>query len=76
MILSKQLQVEPITRGGGGLYHGVLQSTHTIIRGEGVSALWKGHVTAQALSVSFGLIQVSLSFFLIKLVVTFFSYIN
>lgn len=52
-----QLQVEPISRKGGGLYHGLMQSTSTIIRNEGLSALWKGHVTAQALSVTFGLAQ-------------------
>ncbi|XP_050718513.1 mitochondrial thiamine pyrophosphate carrier-like [Eriocheir sinensis] len=52
-----QLQVEPIAKRGGGLYQGLLQSTHTIVKTEGVSALWKGHVTAQALSVSFGLVQ-------------------
>lgn len=52
-----QLQVEPIAKRGGGLYQGLLQSTYTIARSEGLSALWKGHIAAQALSVTFGMAQ-------------------
>ena len=57
-VFIKQLQVEPIAKRGGGLYHGLLQSTYAITRIEGLSALWKGHIAGQALSVSFGMVQV------------------
>ncbi|MPC37021.1 Mitochondrial thiamine pyrophosphate carrier [Portunus trituberculatus] len=52
-----QLQVEPIAKRGGGLYQGLVQSTYTIARTEGLSALWKGHNAAQALSITFGMAQ-------------------
>ncbi|KAK7080544.1 hypothetical protein SK128_005576 [Halocaridina rubra] len=52
-----QLQVEPTWRRGGGLYHGVLQSTLKIIQNEGLFGLWKGHVPAQLLSISYGIGQ-------------------
>ncbi|KAK3874592.1 hypothetical protein Pcinc_020484 [Petrolisthes cinctipes] len=52
-----QLQVEPIARKGGGLYQGILQSVAMIIRMEGVSALWRGHVPAQFLSLTYGTAQ-------------------
>lgn len=52
-----QLQIEPTTRRGGGLYHGIFQSLFTIAKSEGPSALWKGHLPAQALSVGYGVAQ-------------------
>ncbi|KAG7157824.1 mitochondrial thiamine pyrophosphate carrier-like [Homarus americanus] len=52
-----QLQVEPTAKRGGGLYHGVLQSAAKIVHNEGLAALWKGHVPAQALSITFGMAQ-------------------
>lgn len=52
-----QLQVEPIARRGGGLYQGVIQCIIKIVRTEGPSALWKGLIPAQALSVSYGMGQ-------------------
>nr|XP_053635758.1 mitochondrial thiamine pyrophosphate carrier-like isoform X2 [Cherax quadricarinatus] len=52
-----QLQVESTLRRGGGLYHGVIQSAVVIVRSEGLTALWKGHVPAQALSICFGVAQ-------------------
>lgn len=52
-----QLQVEPTSKRGGGLYHGVFQSMLKIIRTEGVKGLWKGHVPAQLLSITYGVGQ-------------------
>ncbi|XP_045601973.2 mitochondrial thiamine pyrophosphate carrier isoform X1 [Procambarus clarkii] len=52
-----QLQVESTRRCSGGLYHGILQSAAKIMHSEGLTALWKGHVPAQALSISFGITQ-------------------
>lgn len=52
-----QLQVEPIKANAQSKYHGMWQCTHTILREEGPTALWKGHVPAQALSVVFGAVQ-------------------
>jgi len=60
-IVNVQLQVEPIAPHPKTKYWGVYHATHTIIRQEGVSALWKGHVPAQLLSISYGLCQVSKS---------------
>jgi len=47
-----QLQVEV---GPGKKYNNLLQLLLTLPREEGVSALWKGHVPAQLLSVTYGL---------------------
>lgn len=38
-------------------YVGIFKSAKTIVKQEGLSALWKGHVPAQILSVLFGAIQ-------------------
>lgn len=50
--------MEPIARKGGGLYKGIFQSVATIRRMEGVTALWRGHVPAQVLSLTYGMAQV------------------
>lgn len=52
-----QLQVEPISRLETSKYHSLLHATRLIVREEGVKALWKGHVPAQLLSVSYGMAQ-------------------
>jgi len=46
-----QLQSE----GGGGKYRGLAHLAATLPREEGLLALWKGHLPAQALSVLYGL---------------------
>ncbi|XP_065350398.1 mitochondrial thiamine pyrophosphate carrier-like [Cloeon dipterum] len=54
-----QLQVEP-TAGretAKSKYRGVLQATRLVVKEEGVSALWKGHIPAQGLSLLYGASQ-------------------
>ncbi|XP_054258243.1 mitochondrial thiamine pyrophosphate carrier-like [Macrosteles quadrilineatus] len=53
-----QLQVEPIAKSGvESKYKSIPQATRLIILEEGVGALWKGHVPAQFLSLTYGMIQ-------------------
>ncbi|KAJ2944197.1 hypothetical protein O0L34_g18175 [Tuta absoluta] len=52
-----QLQLEPIDRGSK--YSSITQAISTIIKEEGVGALWSGHVPAQLLSISYGVVQFS-----------------
>ncbi|XP_034831305.1 mitochondrial thiamine pyrophosphate carrier-like [Maniola hyperantus] len=52
-----QLQTEPIQQGSK--YSSILQALRSIVREEGVSALWSGHIPAQLLSVTYGIIQFS-----------------
>lgn len=53
-----QLQHEPVRGGAGrGRYSGVAQAATRIVREEGVAALWKGHLSAQLLSVTYGAVQ-------------------
>ncbi|XP_072947224.1 mitochondrial thiamine pyrophosphate carrier-like [Epargyreus clarus] len=52
-----QLQIEPIR--SGSKYSSILQAISSIVREEGVNALWSGHVPAQLLSITYGLIQFS-----------------
>lgn len=52
-----QLQIEPIKKGGGSKYSGILQAAENIVREEGWRALWKGHVPAQILSIIYGIAQ-------------------
>nr|CAD7261717.1 unnamed protein product [Timema shepardi] len=53
-----QLQVEPLSSTcSHAKYWGVSQAALLIAKEEGVSALWKGHVPAQLLSVTFGVTQ-------------------
>jgi solute carrier family 25 (mitochondrial thiamine pyrophosphate transporter), member 19 len=53
-----QLQVEPLRDSTvGGKYRGLLQAIRLILREEGLSAFWKGHVYAQCQAVSFVTLQ-------------------
>lgn len=50
-----QLQLEPISNGSK--YSSILQATSSILKEEGLVALWSGHIPAQYLSISYGIIQ-------------------
>lgn len=52
-----QLQVEPITKSPNSKYQSIPQAFKLIVKEEGVTALWKGHVPAQLLSVVYGIGQ-------------------
>lgn len=52
-----QLQLEPISYGSK--YASVIQATRSIVREEGFSALWSGHIPAQLLSITYGVFQFS-----------------
>lgn len=52
-----QLQVEPLKQLPNAKYWGVTQAFCRIAQEEGVTALWKGHVPAQVLSVLYGIAQ-------------------
>ncbi|XP_047534774.1 mitochondrial thiamine pyrophosphate carrier-like [Vanessa atalanta] len=52
-----QLQLEPIKKGSK--YSSIFQAVCSIIKEEGVTTLWSGHIAAQLLSVSYGTIQFS-----------------
>ncbi|XP_017890587.1 mitochondrial thiamine pyrophosphate carrier-like [Ceratina calcarata] len=52
-----QLQVEPIADHHVSKYRSLVQAFYTIVKEEGVSALWKGHIPAQVLSVVYGMGQ-------------------
>lgn len=52
-----QLQLEPIEQGSK--YSSILQAVSSIVKEEGVSTLWSGHVPAQLLSISYGILQFS-----------------
>lgn len=53
-----QLQEEPVKRGvPTAKYHSIFQAAGSIIREEGLSSMWKGHVPAQALSIIYGVAQ-------------------
>ncbi|CAM36351.1 Mitochondrial thiamine pyrophosphate carrier [Caenorhabditis elegans] len=54
-----QLQEEPIRGKKSGKYKGVMQSIFLITREEGAHAFWKGHIPAQGLSATYGLVQFS-----------------
>lgn len=50
-----QLQIEPIRVGSK--YSSIIQAFSSIIKEEGVYTLWSGHIPAQLLSISYGVIQ-------------------
>ncbi|XP_041364991.1 mitochondrial thiamine pyrophosphate carrier-like [Gigantopelta aegis] len=52
-----QLQVDPIQQSQGSLYQGLIHAVRKIAVEEGISAFWKGHVPAQALSIFYGIAQ-------------------
>lgn len=52
-----QLQIEPISTKSLSKYRSILHGFYTICREEGVRSLWKGHIPAQYLSISYGLVQ-------------------
>ncbi|KAL6441111.1 hypothetical protein ACFW04_003443 [Cataglyphis niger] len=52
-----QLQVEPISKYHISKYRSVPQAFLLILKEEGISALWKGHVPAQLLSITYGMAQ-------------------
>lgn len=52
-----QLQVEPISKIATSKYRSIPQAFKLIIKEEGVTALWKGHIPAQLLSVVYGMVQ-------------------
>lgn len=53
-----QLQVEPVSaKSTVSKYKSVMQAARLIAREEGITALWKGHVPAQLLSVVYGAAQ-------------------
>lgn len=52
-----QLQLEPIKHGQNSKYSSMLQAVKSIIREEGITTLWSGHVPAQLLSISYGILQ-------------------
>ncbi|XP_037976191.2 mitochondrial thiamine pyrophosphate carrier [Plutella xylostella] len=52
-----QLQLEPIKQGSK--YASIFQALTAIVREEGVTTLWSGHVPAQLLSVTYGIVQFS-----------------
>ncbi|XP_013198490.2 mitochondrial thiamine pyrophosphate carrier [Amyelois transitella] len=52
-----QLQLEPLKNGSK--YSSIMQATTSIIKEEGIGALWSGHIPAQFLSITFGVIQFS-----------------
>ncbi|XP_029658915.1 mitochondrial thiamine pyrophosphate carrier-like [Formica exsecta] len=52
-----QLQVEPISKCRISKYRSIPQAFLLILREEGISALWKGHIPAQMLSITYGMAQ-------------------
>ncbi|KAG6801519.1 mitochondrial thiamine pyrophosphate carrier [Apis mellifera caucasica] len=52
-----QLQVEPIANYHVSKYHSFLQAFYLILKEEGITAFWKGHIPAQLLSIVYGTTQ-------------------
>lgn len=54
-----QLQVEPIAGNAVSKYKSLHQAAGLILHEESIKAFWKGHVPAQLLSISYGMVQFS-----------------
>lgn len=52
-----QLQIEPIQKGSK--YSSIFQALTSIVKEEGIYTLWSGHIPAQLLSISYGVLQFS-----------------
>ncbi|KAJ8713314.1 hypothetical protein PYW07_013684 [Mythimna separata] len=52
-----QLQLEPIENGSK--YSSLLQAVASIVKEEGLFTLWSGHIPAQLLSITYGVLQFS-----------------
>ncbi|XP_044529394.1 mitochondrial thiamine pyrophosphate carrier isoform X2 [Gracilinanus agilis] len=53
-----QLQVEHLSsRDPHAKYHGILHAARQILKEEGLTAFWKGHIPAQILSMGYGAVQ-------------------
>jgi len=58
-VLKIRFQLQNHSAKGGLKYTGIVSATQLIIKEEGITALWKGHVPAQLLSVVYGAVQFS-----------------
>ncbi|CAG9793712.1 unnamed protein product [Diatraea saccharalis] len=54
-----QLQLEPIKSESNSKYKSVTQAVSSIVREEGLATLWSGHIPAQFLSITYGVVQFS-----------------
>lgn len=52
-----QLQVEPISHKSIAKYRSIYQAVYLITKEEGIKAFWKGHIPAQWLSITYGIVQ-------------------
>lgn len=53
-----QLQIEPVSaKSPVSKYKSIVQAAALIVREEGITSLWKGHVPAQLLSIVYGAAQ-------------------
>lgn len=52
-----QLQLEPIGHKLGSRYRSMLQAVIAIVKEEGITTLWSGHLPAQLLSITYGILQ-------------------
>ncbi|CAH0398627.1 unnamed protein product [Chilo suppressalis] len=55
-----QLQLEPIKSESNSKYKSVAQAVASIVKEEGLASLWSGHVPAQFLSITYGIVQFSI----------------
>ncbi len=55
-VLKIRLQVQ-LESGAGAKYRSLPQTASCILREEGITAFWKGHLPAQCLSVTYGVVQ-------------------